>query len=324
MNISLGIVWICLGFVGLTWSANRLVDGAASIAQYYKISPLVIGMTIIGLGTSAPEIFVAISAGLSGNSGLAIGNALGSNIANIGLVLGVSALVSPLDIQSQTLRREYPILFIVMLMTWVLMVDGYLSRTDGVLLLIGLACVMVVLLYLAKTSRQDEPMLVEFKQELAPHLLPLKKAFINTAIGLIVLPLSAKVLVNGAVAIAHAFGISDIIIGLTIIAIGTSLPEIAASIAGTLKGEDDIAIGNILGSNIFNLLAVLPFPALLSPSPISSEIIWRDLSGMFLITALLFISGLGFKDRSRISRFEGALLLCAYISYLIVLANNVL
>jgi cation:H+ antiporter len=311
----LTLLYLLLGFVALVWSANHLVRGASRIASHFNISPLIIGLTIVAIGTSAPEIFVSITASLNGKSELAIGNAIGSNIANIGLVLGITTLVSPLRLHSTMLRREYPLLFIIMLFSYVLMIDGHFSVVDGCLFLLALISLMIYLIYIAKNSSKMDPLAQEFKLELT-NSTSLISAFISILIGIIMLPLSAKLLVYAASTIASLLGISELVIGLTIIAIGTSLPEIATSIISVLKGEDDIAVGNILGSNMFNLLAVLIFPGLINPSKISNPVITHDIPVMFIITAALFVMTYFFNKKEQLNRNQGILLLIIYFSYI--------
>ena len=308
-------VLMIIGFVLLTYAADRFVAGSAAIARNFGLSPLVIGLTIVALGTSAPELFVSITAALQGNAGLAVGNVIGSNIANIGLVLGVSAMIAPLSVHSKVLRREYPILFFIMLLTWSLMLDGDLDRFDGIILLICCVLLMAGLAWLALSTRNHEPMTQEYEQEYG------KPMATRTAVGwfifgLILLPLSSKLIVFSAVEIAKVFGMSDLIIGLTIVALGTSLPEVAASIIGAIKGEHDIAIGNILGSNMFNLVAVLPFAGLIDPHILDTHILTRDIPVMLGVTIILFIVAYGFRGPGHITRWEGILLIACYVSYI--------
>ena len=312
------ILLLLSGLLLISWAANKFVDGATAIAKQWDISPLIIGLTIVALGTSAPEIVVAIVSSAKGNASLAVGNAIGSNIANIGLVLGVTALIKPLSVHSRILQREFPILFIVMLLTWLLLSDGHLNHLDGLILLLGLSVLMIILIFLAQREKNHEPLATEFAAEISTTLPP-KQAWFWVAVGIVLLPMSAELIVRGAVIIAKHFAISDLTIGLTIVAIGTSLPEVATSIAATLKGEDDIAIGNIIGSNMFNLLAVLPFPALVAPHLLDSMVLQRDLPVMFVMTVLLLILAYGFRGPGQISRWQGLLLLGCYGSYLAIL-----
>ncbi|MGD2119326.1 MAG: calcium/sodium antiporter [Chromatiales bacterium] len=310
------IIAIMTGFALLVWGADKFVNGAAAIAQNIGVSPLLIGLTIVGLGTSAPEILVAAMASLQGNPGLAIGNALGSNIANIALILGATVIVAPLTVHSHTLHREYPVLLLVTLVAAGLMLDQGLYTIDGIVLLAFLAAVLYWLIRLGRQRRVAyDPLVREIENEL-PEPMPTKAAVFWFAVGLIVLLGSSRLLVWGAVNIATAFGVSDLIIGLTIVAIGTSLPELAASIASALKNEHDIAIGNIIGSNIYNLLAVLSIPGLLAPGPFDTEVVLRDLPIMIGLTIALFFMGYSFKcDTARINRPEGFVMLAAFIAY---------
>ncbi len=309
------ILAIIGGFALLVWGADKFINGAAGLARNFGVSPLLIGLTIVGFGTSAPEILVSAMATLNGNPGLAIGNALGSNIANIALILGTTALIAPLSVHSDTLRREYPVLLLVTFGTAALMLDQGLQATDGLILLGGLFLVLFWIVRLGMQRKKDDPMIHEIEDEL-PEPMPTQSAIFWFLLGLVVLLGSSKLLVWGAVNIATAFGVSDLIIGLTIVAVGTSLPELAASIASALKNEHDLAIGNIIGSNIYNLLAVLSIPALFQPGDFAIEVLLRDLPIMTGLTVALFFMGYSFKKRSgHISRFEGFVLLISFILY---------
>ncbi len=303
-----------VGFALLVWGADRFVAGSASMARNLGVPPLVIGMTIVGLGTSSPEILVAIMATLQGNSGLAVGNAVGSNIANIALILGVTALLSPLNVSSDTLKREFPILLAIMLFVQVLIMDHQLSRLDGLLLVSGLGVMTYWLISLAMRSRRSDPIGAEYEAEI-PSSMPMRTAAVWLLVGFVVLILSSRMLVWGATHIALALGVSDLVIGLTIVAIGTSLPELAASVISALKREHDIAIGNILGSNMYNLLAVLGIPSLLSPLAIDDLVLTRDYPVMTVLTIALFAMAYGFKGPGRINRYEGGVLLLAFAGY---------
>jgi cation:H+ antiporter len=259
----LNIAAIIAGFALLVWGAERFVTGAAALARNLGVSPMLIGLTIVGFGTSAPEILVSSISAWQGNPGLAIGNALGSNIANIGLILGVTALIAPLTVRSETLKREYPMLLAVCLVAMLLMLDGDLSRLDGGILILGLIILLYGMVRIARADATD-PMEKEYEAEL-PEAMGTGMAVAWFLVGLVTLLLSSRMLVWGAVEIATAMGVSDLVIGLTIVALGTSLPELAAGITSALKNEHDIAIGNIIGSNMYNLLAVLPMPALIAP-----------------------------------------------------------
>ncbi|MGD8914376.1 MAG: calcium/sodium antiporter [Candidatus Thiodiazotropha sp.] len=306
-------VAILVGLVVLVWSADRFISGAAALADNMGVSPMLIGLTVVGFGTSAPEVLVSMMATFNGNPGLAIGNAVGSNIANIGLILGFTALLIPLSVHSSVLKREYPLLLAVSITTYLLMWDGELSRFDGGLLVLILVIVLGWMIYTAKTGAAD-PIAGEFDAEI-PHDIPIKKAVALLFGGLIFLLLSSRLLVWGATNVASAMGVSDVIIGLTIVAIGTSLPELAASITSALKGEDDLAIGNVIGSNLYNLLAVLSIPGLVAPGAYSPEVMERDLPVMMVLTVLLFFMGHGLGKQGRINRLEGLLLLFCFIGY---------
>jgi len=310
----LNITAIIAGFALLVWGAERFVTGAAAIANNLGVSPMLIGLTIVGFGTSAPEILVSGMAAYQGNPDLAIGNALGSNIANIGLILGVTALIVPLNVRSQTLRREYPMLLMVSMLAMVLMLDQHLGVGDGLILLSGLGVMLYGVVYIGKRSRASDPMETEYQAEI-PEDMGMRKALSLFIIGLVLLLLSSRILVWGAVNVATAFGISDLVIGLTIIALGTSLPELAASVVSALKGEHDIAIGNILGSNMYNLLAVLAMPGLIAPGEFSADALNRDLPVMIALTLALFVMGYGFGGQGKINRFEGLLLILAFAGY---------
>ncbi len=312
------ILWICaivLGLALLAWGADRLVSGAAALARNLGVSPLLIGLTIVGIGTSAPEILVATMAALQGNPGLAVGNAIGSNIANIGLVLGVTALIAPMSVRSDVLRKEYPLLLTVTLVTWLLIKDLHLGRVDGIMLFAGLALTMLILVRIGRARAPDDPIADEYDAEI-PNQMRNGAAIGWFALGLGVLLASSRLLVWGAVNVAQAFGVSDLVIGLTIVAVGTSLPELAACVASALKQEHDIAIGNVVGSNIYNLLAVLGVAGLLAPSPIPTDVLQRDLPVMLVLTIALYLFGSGFGGQGCVNRFEGLTLTSAFLLYL--------
>ena len=261
---------------------------------------------------------MAGTAALGGNTGVVVGNAIGSNIANIALVLGVSALISPLVVESQTLKREFPVLLLVSLAVLGLMWDREISQQDGAILLAGTLVLVGWMLWLAQKERSfGDPLESEFEAEL-PHDMSTKVATFWTILGLVTLVASSQMLVWGSVNVANAFGVSELVIGLTIVAIGTSLPEVAVSVTGAIKGEDDIAIGNIIGSNLFNLLAVLGLGSAIRAAPLAEEVLFRDYATMLVLTFALFAMAYSFKNRKGcINRFEAAMLLAAYIGYMI-------
>ena len=302
------------GFVFLVWGADRFVLGAAGTARNLGVSPLIIGLTIVGFGTSAPEMLVSAVAAWQGNPGLAVGNAIGSNITNIALILGLTALVAPLATNSKLVRRELPLLLATMLAGLGLLVDGELSRLDGVVLMLGLAALIYWMVRTALAERNGDPLVSELSEDI-PAEMSTPRALSWLGIGLVVLLVSSRLLVWGAVGIAEALGVSDLIIGLTIVALGTSLPELAASMASALRGEPDIAIGNVIGSNLFNLLAVLGIPGLIHPLGIGDDVLFRDYPVMLGLTLALFVMAYGVRGPGRINRVEGGLLLACYFGY---------
>lgn len=308
-TIAILIVSLCL----LIWSADRLVFGSAALAKNAGIPPLVIGMTILAMGSSAPEMVVSIQAALSGKTDTAVGNVLGSNIANIALILGCTALIKPLSISSSILRRELPLMLVVTLISGIILWDNYLSFYEGISLSVMFIMFLLAMLKFGKEEGEKDPLLAEQEAEL-PSGVKNYIAIIWVIIGLTLLIFSADKVVESAVTIAKAFGMSDLLIGLTIVAIGTSLPELAASIAGVLKGEDDLAVGNIVGSNIFNILAVMGIPAILAPSQINPLAMSRDFYVMLALSVLLFLFAIG-KART-INRWEGITLVTCFVAYL--------
>ncbi len=308
------IALILVGFALLIWSADRFVMGAAALARNMGISPLLIGLTIVGFGTSAPEMLVSGMASLQGNAGLAIGNALGSNIANIGLILGITAIVVPLAVNSDVLRKEYPLLLFVSMASYVIVMDGNLGRMDGAILLSGLFISMFILVKIGKRRQKSDVLAQEFTDEI-PSDMSSGQSIMWFCIGLVVLLIGSRLLVTGAVDIARTFGVSDLVIGLTIVAVGTSLPELATSITSALKGEHELAVGNVIGSNLYNLLAVLAIPGLLSPGPVAQEILQRDMPVMLGLTLTLFLMGTGRGGKGSINRLAGAILLLVFVAY---------
>ena len=311
------------GFVLLAWGADRFVVGASAMAYNLKVSPLVIGLTIVGLGTSAPEMLVSALASWQGNSGLAVGNALGSNIINTGLILGFTAMVIPLNVHSSILKRELPVLLLVMAVALLLLMDGTLGRLDGILLLAGMVVMLIWMIRLGRTSPTGaDPMSAEFADEI-PTTLSMGRAVFWLIVGGLVLLGSSRLLVWGAVSIAESMGVSDLVIGLTIVALGTSMPELAATVMSAIKGEHDIALGNVIGSNIFNLLVVLGLPGLINPAAIDTEVLTRDYPVMIGLTLALFVMAYGFRGRpGRINRIEGTLLVLAFCAYQTLLYFN--
>jgi len=312
------IAAIIAGFLLLIWSADRFICGAAATARNLNVSPLIIGLTIVGFGTSAPEMLVSTMAAMDKSPGLAVGNALGSNIANITLVLGMSALIMPLNVHSSILKKEIPLLLVAMLLMLLLIQDNVLGQTDGLIMISSVCLLMWWVTRQAVLNKSVDPMYQEYEDEL-PKPMSTPLALFWLVLGLVFLVASSKILVWGAVQIATEFGVSDLLIGLTIIAIGTSLPELAASVAGAMKNEHDIAIGNVVGSNLFNTLAVMGIPGLIYPSTLDAGVLDRDVPVLFILTIALVVMVYGFKGQGRINRIEGGILLACFAGYQVLL-----
>lgn len=320
--MSLAIAAVIFGLILLVWSADKFVEGAAATARHFGMPALLIGMVIVGFGTSAPEMVVSALASSQGNPGIALGNAYGSNITNIALILGITALISPIAVHSQVLRKELPILAIITFAAAWQLWDGNLSRMDAVVLLLIFAGLMGWTIWQGMQKKTDQ-FGTEMDEELEQNQLPIKQAVFWLVIGLVLLILSSRVLVWGAVEIATSLGVSDLIIGLTIVAIGTSLPELASSVIAARKGEHDIALGNIIGSNLFNTLAVVGIAGSIAPMAVSQELLYRDVMTMIVLTLSLFVFGYGFRGQGRINRIEGGILLSAYVAYTVYLITTV-
>jgi cation:H+ antiporter len=312
--MTLPLIAVVFGLALLVWSADRFVEGSASTARHFGMPPLLIGMVIIGFGTSAPEMVVSALSAAQGNPGIALGNAYGSNITNIALILGVTALISPIAVHSQVLRKELPILTVVTALAAWQVWDGAITRLDAVVLLVVFGGVMVWTIR-EGMQKQADPLGKEMEQELDVRAMRLPRAILWLLVGLVLLIASSRILVWGAVEIAQAFGVSDMIIGLTIVAIGTSLPELASSLIAIRKGEHDIALGNVIGSNLFNTLAVVGIAGAIYPLAVGPEVFSRDVLVMSVLTLSLFVIGYGFRGAGRINRIEGALLLACYLGY---------
>jgi cation:H+ antiporter len=321
-NMLEAVVFLIIGLVFLVWSADKLVFGAAALARNVGISPLVIGMTILAMGSSAPEMMVSATAALEGKTDTAVGNVLGSNIANIALILGITAMIKPLSISSAVLRRELPLMIAVTLIAGLILWDSHLGFYEGIILFALFGAFILAMLRISKAEKEsgnNDAMLEDQESEI-PEGVSNAKAAMWVVIGLIILPIAADRLVDSAVTIAQYFGMSDLVIGLTIIAIGTSLPELAASLAGVLKGEDDMAVGNIIGSNVFNILAVMGIPGIINPSILSEHAMGRDFWVMLAVSLLLVVMALG-KSKS-INRIEGFILFVLFLGYQVYLFAN--
>ncbi|MCL1038589.1 calcium/sodium antiporter [Shewanella corallii] len=315
------IFLLATGLALLVWSADKFVYGAAAFARNLGLPPMLIGLTIVAMGSSAPEMFVAGTAAMNGMTDTAIGNVLGSNVANITLILGVTALLGSISVSSQTLMREIPLMLAATVLAGYLIHDGFLSRNDGLLLLAVFFSVMGYLIWHALNNKQRDPLETEADDEV-PKDVPTRNAVFWVLVGIVLLPFSADLMVDGAVGIAKAFGLSDLIIGLTIIAVGTSLPELAACVAGVLKKEDDLAIGNIVGSNLFNILAVLAIPGLIAPAAIDSQASTRDFYMVLASSSALAILVLTTGRKRELQRWHGALLLVSFVAYQILLFQS--
>ena len=315
MSLLLPAIELLIGLALLVWSADKLVDGASATATHFSMPPLLVGMVIVGFGTSAPEMVVSTLAASQGNPSLALGNGWGSNIVNIAFILGVTALVSPILVRSAILRKEMPILIAVMFLAGYQISDGEISRWDAWALL-GVFLLLTGWSIWEGMRGSNDALGQETEVEMAANAMPLPKALALLAIGLAVLVGSSQLLVWGAVSIAQSLGVSDLVIGLTVLAVGTSLPELASCISAARKGEHDIALGNVLGSNLFNTLAVVGIAGAIAPMRVAPEVLTRDWPVMAGLTVLLFIFGWGFRGRQgRINRVEASILLAIYVAY---------
>jgi cation:H+ antiporter len=311
-DILLPIIALLSGFVLLIWSADEFIENGAKIANIFKISPFIIGLIIFGFGTSAPEMLVSALAAIKGNTGLSIGNAIGSNIFNIALVLGISAIISPIEVQGDILKKEWLFLMIVTLCAGLLLWDYRLDFTDGVILLSLLVLFFAYAFNQAKNKTHHEFDKFEHRVNKAQ----VKKTWVMLVVGLVVLVSSAKLVVWGGVEVAQIFGVSDLIIGLSVVALGTSLPELAVSITSVLKKQYAMVVGNVIGSNLFNTIAVLAIPGLIHPSDVPIEVINRDYPTMLLLTILLFVVSYKFGKKHIINRFEGFVLIGVFGLYM--------
>lgn len=318
----LAIVAVIVGLAVLVWSADKFVDGAVGVAEFCGMSTLLIGMVIVGFGTSAPELTVSAISAAQGNPELALGNAYGSNIANIALILGATALISPILMQRSVLRGDLPILLAVSVLSIILVWDGSVARWNGILLLAVFAAAMAYSIHreLKKAKLEKSESLSGKADSAEPKKVSLGKSVFWLVLGLVLLVVSSRALVWGAVEIARTLGVSDLLIGLTIVAVGTSLPELASSIAAARKGENDIALGNIIGSNLFNTLAVVGIAAIVSPmDAIEKAVTYRDMPLMTALTVALIVLGFRRKGDGRLNRIAGAILLAVYVGYLALL-----
>jgi cation:H+ antiporter len=314
------LLLLVFGFILLVWSADRFVSGAAATAQRLGVSKMLIGLTVVSVGTSTPEILVSLTAALEGKPQIAIGNAIGSNIANIGLVLGIAAMITPLPFARSVLKTELPWLIGTTLLGLFVMFNLVLTFIESLILLGGLAYIMFRLARMQKQSPEDVPSPLDELDEL-PEMSTGSAIFWLIA-GLVLLLFSARILVSAAVDIAELLGVSELVIGLTVIAIGTSLPELAATIGAAIKGHSELAIGNVVGSNILNILAVLAVPGLVATTPLESVVLWRDYGMMMAMTMLLVLFAYGIGSRPVITRFEGAVIFISWLGYMLLLFHQ--
>lgn len=316
------VLAIAVGLALLVWSAGRFVEGSALAARHLGVPPLLIGMVIVGFGTSAPEMLVSAVAASRGNPGIALGNAYGSNIANIALILGVTALIRPIAVHSQVLRKELPILTAVTILAAWQVSDGRITLIDA-LVLLGVFAGLLAWSIRQGLRTKTDPLGSEVEQELEARAMPVGRAVVRIVVSLVLLIAGSRILVWGAVEVAHGFGVSDLIIGLTIVALGTSLPELASSIIAARKGEHDLALGNVLGSNLFNTLAVVGIAGTIHPMAVGPEVLSRDIPVMVVLTVSLFLIGYRPRGTGRVNRFEATALLAGYIGYTAWLASSV-
>ncbi|WP_434928134.1 calcium/sodium antiporter [Shewanella sp. HL-SH8] len=314
------ILMLCVGLAVLVISADKFVYGASAFARNLGLPPMLIGLTIVAMGSSAPEMFVAATASMEGMNDTAIGNVLGSNIANITLILGITALLGAISVSSKTLKREVPLMLAATLLAGYLIHDGFLTRVEGMILVVAFLLVMGGFIYQALSNKDTDPLDAEIDSEI-PKDVPTFNAIMWIIIGIVFLPLSAGWMVDGAVGIAKIYGLSDLVIGLTIIAVGTSLPELAACIAGVLKKEHDLAIGNIVGSNLFNILAVLAIPGLISPGEVDATAVNRDFYMVLGTSAALAVLVLSSGAKRQLTPWHGVLLLLTFVAYQYVVFN---
>ncbi len=308
------IAELIAGLLLLIWGADRFVHGAAATARNLGVAPLLIGLTIVAFATSAPEVLVSIVAAARGETNLAVGNAIGSNIANIGLVLGTVALIRPIEMTSATLRREMPALLAVSLLTVSLFLDSYLSRIDGFVLMTGLLIVMVWLVRLGIRSSASDSLTADYEAEI-PRDMSMRTAIIWLIVGLAALLFGAKFMVASSIDIARALGVTELVIGILLVALATSLPELAVSLVSALKGEYGLALGNIVGSNTFNSLAVIGIAAIIGPGPLPPSVLSLHIFVLVAFTLVLFAMTYDYDGKGHISRLEGAALLLAFLAY---------
>lgn len=316
--MGLAIIAVIIGLAILVWSADTFIDGATDLAVRFNMPSFLIGVVILGVGTSAPEMVVSALSALDGSPGIALGNAYGSNIINITLVLGATALISPILIRGDVIRHDLMLLMAVTALAAWQLTDGTLSFSDGVVLIAALVVVLAIQIFLALRNNTD----TELKPD---HEINTLKAFITLAIGLVLLIASSRAIVWGAVELATLWGMSELLIGLTIIAIGTSLPELVASVAAARRGEHDMALGNVIGSNLFNTLGVVGLATVIQPLTVEPDILVRDMLMVGIVTVLLFVlSFVAYKRQGTLKRSSGVILILTFVGYSFWLAASAL
>ena len=314
----LAMALLIIGLLLVVYGADRLVFSAAILCRSIGFSPLIIGMTVVSIGTSLPEIIIASAAALHGQLDLAVGTAIGSNITNIMLILGLAAVLHPFAVDSDILRRELPLMLLVSLLAGLFLFDGELSQIKGILLLIIAVLYLLFIIRIGRLAeRTGNDKLTRDQASELPQEGSLSVAFLWLGVALVIMPIATQMVIDNATVLAHYFGVSDLVVGLTIIAIGTSLPELATTIAGVRKGENDIAIGNIIGSNIFNLVFVLGIPALVAPGSFDPLAFARDYWLMLAVSAVFAL--LCWRKPRQVGKPIGALLICGYIVWVVVL-----
>lgn len=311
------ILILFISIFAMLWAANHLVLGASELAHRFGLPPLVVGLTIVAFGTSLPELFFSIIDSLKNEDNLILGNSIGSNIANIGLVLGVTIILKPKALNYHTLKKTYPILIIAMLFVYSLLLDGYLSHIDGCLMLLACLIIISTFIYMAHHANPSDPIINQFKTAMVSSR-SLKNNITNIVLGLVVLPICSKYIVASMVEFTSWMQINELALGLTIQAIGTSLPELSTAVLAALKGEEDLAVGTILGSNIYNLLLILAFPAIINPSKIDTIILWRDMPIMIFLA--VFLVFLNYNYKKSLSPWHGGVLIIIYCCYVVSLA----
>jgi len=305
---------VLIGLLLLFWGADRLVVGAGATARNLGVPPILIGLVIVGFATSAPEMLISAVASMDNAPALAVGNALGSNIANLGLVLGIAILICPITVQSETLRREFPAVLAATVLAILLFLDNQISRLDAVVLLLALGTLTVWIIIVGSRSSVFDPIRADSEAEFRGDM-PAGKATFWLVIGLVTLLGGAELMVNGGIDVARRIGVSELVVGVTVVAIGTSLPELAVAIAGSLKGESDLVLGNVLGSNIFNLLAVIGIAGAIRPHHFDDGVLTLHFAVMSILTLGVFLLAYNRRSRVQLTRSSGGVLLATFLIY---------